>query len=37
MTALYKNQNSAMEIDTPEQVAEKIAELIRSEEAEAKM
>jgi short-subunit dehydrogenase len=37
ITALYKNQNRAMEIDTPEQVAEKIAELIVSEEPEANM
>ena len=37
MAALYKNQNRSMEIDTPEQVAEKIAEQIVSEEAEASM
>ncbi len=37
IAALYKNQNLAREIDTPEQVAEKIAELIASEEPEASM
>lgn len=37
MTALYKNQNRAMEVDTPEQVAAKIADLIGLEEAEASM
>ncbi len=38
IVALYnKNQDRAMEVDTPEQVAAKIADLIGSEEAEASM